>query len=434
MDTVSTAIVNEVAQLWMTKINYFAPTAVFCYDYMLTLHREVRLWQRGLSGAALLFCATRYPALLNTIFVIMDLTSWRGMSDRKCVPVRRAWPDRADSWVWIVLSSCMIVTRIEMVLDIIVLTSAAIFSALRVYALCGRDRRSALLVLILGLVSPAIVILTFVEMRNQVIDVAPGARICGFSTTISRGVYENCKSSSPTPGAGYARLGGMIGARTSSVFADLIVLVVTWARILPMRRAAGGLNVSTSLSSILIQDGTMYFLVLLAANVVGLSLIRHLCFLEPMSTWISVLTAIMTSRFILDLREANDSMRGSGSGCAGSGRASRSGLSPSLVFRSRDFQHGDTGIYGTIVLDAGEGEGEEDENEDGNGDGGWTFALPVQAEGAVRLGGSTLTEVHVGDVESFGRSSGEVASTGTSARSSMVGWEPVQERRSYGTP
>ncbi|KAI0360496.1 hypothetical protein OH77DRAFT_1433901 [Trametes cingulata] len=389
MGSFADTIIHEAAQLWMTRINYFAPTALFCYDYLLTIDREVRLWQQGSSFATLLFSAVRYPALLNTIFVIMDLTSWKGMSDTGSRP----WWE-ADSQL---SCSCTVVTRIEMVLDIIVLTAAALFSSLRVYAVSGRDRRWTALTLVFGLVSPAIVILTFVDMRNRVLAVAPGSTICGFSTTIAKGAYENW----------------MIGARTSSVFADLIVLAVTWARILPVCRplARGTLaaNGKTSLSGIILEDGTVYFLVLLAANVVGLSLIRHLCFLEPMSTWISVLTAIMTSRFILDLHDANDALRGTSG--PGGGRAP----SPPLVFG--DAPHlGDAGagIYGAVVLsidcDARHSwdEGGADADEE-------------------RAGGDVLWIGPRGELEEGGTSANAGASARTSARSSMVGRERVVE-------
>ncbi|KAI0654367.1 hypothetical protein C8Q70DRAFT_925911 [Cubamyces menziesii] len=96
-------------------------TALFCYDYCLTLGREARLvWRRGFSTSAVLFYGVRYPALFSTIFVVMDLTNWKGMSD----------------WV--------------------------LFSALRVFALWDRNPWILACVLVLGMVNPAISIVSSV--------------------------------------------------------------------------------------------------------------------------------------------------------------------------------------------------------------------------------------------------------------------------------
>ncbi|KAI0366874.1 hypothetical protein BV20DRAFT_951428, partial [Pilatotrama ljubarskyi] len=89
--------------------------ALFCYDYCLTFRREVRLVSRhGASTSSILLYAVRYSAFFSTIFVILDLLPWKGISDR------------------------------------------VLFSGLRVYALWDRNLRILALVLLLGLVNPAI--------------------------------------------------------------------------------------------------------------------------------------------------------------------------------------------------------------------------------------------------------------------------------------
>ncbi|OSC97811.1 hypothetical protein PYCCODRAFT_1105342 [Trametes coccinea BRFM310] len=54
------------------------------------------------------------------------------------------------------------------------------------------------------------------------------------------------------------------------------------------------------------RDGAIYFALLLIANSVALGLIKSFTLIQPMSTWIAILTSIMMSRFILDLHEAAD--------------------------------------------------------------------------------------------------------------------------------
>ncbi|KAI0674490.1 hypothetical protein C8Q78DRAFT_1015119 [Trametes maxima] len=64
----------------------------------------------------------------------------------------------------------------------------------------------------------------------------------------------------------------------------------------------------------MVIDGTTYFSVLLAVNIIELCFIREINLLESSSNWLSAVTAIMTARFILDLHEADDRLCGVDSG------------------------------------------------------------------------------------------------------------------------
>lgn len=77
---------RHIAQrLCRTTLNVIR-IALFCFDYGLTFTREVeRIWKRGLSAPAVLFYCVRYPALVSTIFIILDETAWAGISDEVCV-------------------------------------------------------------------------------------------------------------------------------------------------------------------------------------------------------------------------------------------------------------------------------------------------------------------------------------------------------------
>ncbi|KAI0646485.1 hypothetical protein C8Q79DRAFT_1118915 [Trametes meyenii] len=138
---------------------------------------------------------------------------------------------------------------------------------------------------------------------------------------------------------------GVIIARSSSIIADVLVIVVTWVRAWPMVREAASLSSSAKLATILVVDGTTYFAwvnfhaspvngglrgatsltkysnpaavvricssrVLLAVNIIELCFIREINLLESSSNWLSALTAITTVRFILDLHEAENTLCG----------------------------------------------------------------------------------------------------------------------------
>ncbi|KAH9855384.1 hypothetical protein C2E23DRAFT_725021, partial [Lenzites betulinus] len=93
--------------------------ALFCFDYCLTLGQEINLvWKRGFCTSSILFYCVRYPALFSTLFVIMDALPYNGMSN----------------WV--------------------------MFSSLRVYALWDRSRWVLGGAVLLGMINPAISIVS----------------------------------------------------------------------------------------------------------------------------------------------------------------------------------------------------------------------------------------------------------------------------------
>ncbi|EIW55133.1 uncharacterized protein TRAVEDRAFT_22899 [Trametes versicolor FP-101664 SS1] len=133
---------------------------------------------------------------------------------------------------------------------------------------------------------------TFVELN---IRTSPVPASCVFATDVPDTVYENW----------------IIGARSSAVLTDLVVLGITIWKARPVHVQGVKLGVKCTMVSILMRDGVLYFGVLLIANLIGLTLVRFFASIQPIYTWIAMLTAIMTARFILDLHEAADPRFGS---------------------------------------------------------------------------------------------------------------------------
>ncbi|KAI0646486.1 hypothetical protein C8Q79DRAFT_926435 [Trametes meyenii] len=278
MDTLSSEdIVDAYYWTYIGRIAYFVPMTIICYDFLLTLGRERQhIWRRGFSRSVLLFYAARYSALSNAPFVVIDLTHWPTMSDSsKSI-------------------SCGIITRVQMVLDIVLLVASGVFSALRVYALSGRKLWLLVTIMSLALVNPAIVIRTFADMAisSYILD-GTDLRACSYYSQMPDIAYEK-------PPKFLTMIEGLAGARLSNVLVDLVVLLITWARMWPATREAASLNFTSKFASVFMRDGTMYFLVF--------------DLLEPSSTWISAVTAVMTVRFILDLHEADNARRAGTSG------------------------------------------------------------------------------------------------------------------------
>lgn len=129
-------------------------SALFSFDYSLTFTREVeRIWKHGFSTPAVLFYLVRYPALMSVLFVILEETSWAGISDRVCSASSSSckasrqlmstvtstmfsevclhpmtdpaldWRHRAD--LGGILFSCSILVRVEMTLNVVLLGAAS---------------------------------------------------------------------------------------------------------------------------------------------------------------------------------------------------------------------------------------------------------------------------------------------------------------------
>ncbi|PCH40194.1 hypothetical protein WOLCODRAFT_67179, partial [Wolfiporia cocos MD-104 SS10] len=51
--------------------------ALSCYDYLLTLDREIKfIWKADLSFATVLFYSSRYPIVFNAILEILIRVAW----------------------------------------------------------------------------------------------------------------------------------------------------------------------------------------------------------------------------------------------------------------------------------------------------------------------------------------------------------------------
>ncbi|OBZ67925.1 hypothetical protein A0H81_12162 [Grifola frondosa] len=308
---------------------YVSATALFCYDYFLTLGSEVEhIWRTKISIATLVFYAVRYSALFSTIFVILDIIPGRDMTME--VRVFNQTTSTVFNSEYI---SCTVYVRIEMGMNFVLLCGAATFSALRAYALWGRNKWVLIFTLALGLVNPAI------SLYQYIINI-PGVNTF---TIESCGVVSQ-QPAEITEESAYIYV-GYFGARASSVVADAAVLGLTWAKTFRMRAEAMECGIRTTFAAILMRDGTMYFLILLVINIAGLVMNRPFngSYIYAMSTWIAIITAIMMCRFMLHLHEADSNISGDSMGYA----------ITTIVFRNATcVEHDDiTGtIYSTVEL------------------------------------------------------------------------------------
>ncbi|RPD76439.1 hypothetical protein L226DRAFT_569703 [Lentinus tigrinus ALCF2SS1-7] len=230
--------------------------AILAYDYLLTFPREVRfVWNRRFSPATALFLVNRYTIILLyfvdfvTLFPIIPATYAPMESVGKFIVVLEIFP-------YIILAA---------------------FSGLRTYALSQRN--------------------TFIGLFTSLLSLVPAGINAYFLSTFT---FVNLEPPSNLT----------IASRTSLIAADICVIAVTWWSTYGIRKLTRDARLETSFGTLLLRDGTIYFIVLLAMNVVHMTLNT----VKPnnvvqQASYVTILenpiASVLVSRFILNLREVD---------------------------------------------------------------------------------------------------------------------------------
>ncbi|KAI0952097.1 hypothetical protein AcV7_008012 [Taiwanofungus camphoratus] len=98
-----------------------------------------------------------------------------------------------------------------------------------------------------------------------------------------------------------------MGSRAAALISDGLVLFLTWYKTRDIQVSLLGTGTRARLTTVLMTDSSVYFVLLFIVNLVALIIGQVLNEVEAVSTWITILTAILTCRFILDLRQASGS-------------------------------------------------------------------------------------------------------------------------------
>ncbi|RPD54830.1 hypothetical protein L226DRAFT_616508 [Lentinus tigrinus ALCF2SS1-7] len=243
-------------------IVFYASLMPIVYDYLINLDREVGLfWTGKITGASALYFATRYISML---YVIMNtVTSAPNLS----------------------LESCNLLVRAGLTTNSLQFLAPAIFAGLRAFVLT-KNHVVSLLILILSLAP-------FVVNMYQYHEDISGIVIPGFgcgqshSVTLSELLIVTAFS------------------RGGSIIADFLLVVATW------RNLKTGVTYGNraSLASIMLWNGSLYFIILFILNTLHLSFTLA-SILGPQSGTTTAqftipLTDVLVCRFLLDLQEAS---------------------------------------------------------------------------------------------------------------------------------
>ncbi|KAI1791812.1 hypothetical protein LXA43DRAFT_1009270 [Ganoderma leucocontextum] len=242
-----------------------AAGAFYFYDILLTLDVEVDFfWKGPFTSATALFLANRYLALASLILDFFQLLPFR--SDKSCALYERA----------------------GLALVYVQFLPPAVFSGLRAYAL-SKNLSLAVLILVLSLVPFGINMADFGFQLSGVVD-----PVFGCLTTDTESLSISMKFT--------------IIARTCLITADILLIIITWAR-LYRKQIFSELSRPLTFERVLIQNGTLYFITLLIMNVL------HLSFsllsisgsgggYSAVTAFTPAVTSVLISRFLLDLQRA----------------------------------------------------------------------------------------------------------------------------------
>ncbi|OSD07814.1 hypothetical protein PYCCODRAFT_1430008, partial [Trametes coccinea BRFM310] len=244
--------------------NYYsvAARALFIWDYLATLDREIEyVWGQRLSAASILFVVNRYVNLLITVLELVEQAPFQ--TPKSCPPVVR------------ILQSLLIFSTFIV----------AAFATLRVYAVWSRNWRPALPVFLLALMTP--VANLYMDITGTPIPAPRPSVGCAIQTNIAPNVYSQI----------------VIAERTTTTAYDALVLIFTFIKTSQARRAAMSLSRRPSLVALILRDGTMYFLLLVVMNIAQIVVAAEFPGNNFVAFFISPLTSILISRFLLNLRE-----------------------------------------------------------------------------------------------------------------------------------
>ncbi|TBU29444.1 hypothetical protein BD311DRAFT_720632 [Dichomitus squalens] len=268
-----------------------AALALFIYDFILTLDSELMLfWTVGhVSGATILFLLNRYITLASQII------------DNNTIP------SSVESAFAVDVAAC--------VLEALQYLPWAAFSALRTYALCPDPYRRLISASVFALSSVPIFTIMWTNLHGLSFVNDPVLGIIPINP-ISVGTVLRVD----------------VVTRSSVIASNLVVLCVTWLRTYETAKLSLRRLGKRSFASILLLDGTMYFLPLLVLSTLQMTFTLigvsgagvSWCLADnlqvddnahfPTSVIVYLeepLTSILTSRFLIDLQKAQRKLAGS---------------------------------------------------------------------------------------------------------------------------
>ncbi|TFK35375.1 hypothetical protein BDQ12DRAFT_737650, partial [Crucibulum laeve] len=268
-----------------TQISAYATYSritLYAYDILLNLSREKELiWKEGLRPSSLLYYAVRYPVIAKQIFYLF---------------YSRTHISHCDSWNQFTFTVSILITRIAIVISFI----------LRVYAVMNGALFFVAVLTILGLLSTALDIVQVKELS------------CTQASNPFNHDSDVC----------YSRA-FVLTFLSLIVFDVTATTLIVW-KLVAVIKLQGGLKKlgSESVVALIIRSGTLYFIIItgiqLGAVILYFLRFSQGLFSTVLNDYTLIISSILISRFLLDLRSMSSGVH-----------RSEDDRLPSLQFASR---------------------------------------------------------------------------------------------------
>jgi len=303
----SSEIVESLVGSELEAFTLIVCAVLLLHEYTITIGQEVELiWWRRWTGPSVLFILNRFSmALQVTAFVNHMFANGAILQNCKFGQV----------WVGTAVVFSAIIW--------------AAFSALRVYALGGQSWILAMLVWIPAMFSPVAYLGDVINVRYTQFQLADNVVFCD---TIGNWSLKST-------------LRGEIAVRASSIFVDVVILLVTWWKTYATTRMAREANLEKSLSQLLLRDGTLYFLGLLILNIGTLTYYLVTGIVSSLETIMDSIQSIIVARFLLNLRGMGSQQNDTAGALTGGSRFSSVHFAPRAVGNIGGELHDSFGIW-----------------------------------------------------------------------------------------
>ncbi|KAI0742503.1 hypothetical protein C8Q80DRAFT_910846 [Daedaleopsis nitida] len=206
-DALSPADVVELySRLWIPQVHYIGLGSItlITYEHLITAHQEYQvIWRRKSST---------------------------------CSPISNGGTTIC----------CKVLSRMLGVLSVVLDLVILVFLSVRIHAINDRRWGWTLAVFLLG----------FVATPPTLVGVATD-NIATSIPEVAMGCYPALGALGPDPDSWYKLL---LAVRVCVIVQNVIVLGITWYRTIGIVAAARSANIKASVGSVLLRDGTMYFL------------------------------------------------------------------------------------------------------------------------------------------------------------------------------
>ncbi|KAI0700196.1 hypothetical protein BC835DRAFT_1412217 [Cytidiella melzeri] len=251
---------TSAAYIQYLSANYctIAARAVFIWDFCITMGDEVQyFWGHKVTAVSVLFLLNRYVNLAITIMQLFVQSSFQ------TIHLQPICPHSASIRLTGVYHSCCLYGA-ESVCNL-----ASQLDACPPRILIGDDSSDS---------NPhGVGTIPFCRLRTP-IDVAHGT------------LQQECSTV-------------LIAMRAATVAYDSLVLILTLLRTLSLRRRG---STKSGLVSLILRDGCLYFTCLVLLNVTQIIITSYYTGNNYLSYFVSPLTSILISRFLLNLRHFSD--------------------------------------------------------------------------------------------------------------------------------